>query len=273
MIAIVTDSSAYFRKEEAAALGVTVVPLNYTVAGRGYNESYSDGNGAFEQLLKSHGTRSTGHPKLAAYLSCYEEALTSHEGVLCLTISSRLSGAYGTAHQAARMADNATIVVFDSRLTAGGLYLLTKEAVRLAASGMGLEALQRALGVLRDKISIRFTVDDMNPLRHSGRIGFVRSGVSTILNLKPILLCQDGAVVADGVARGQINILKRLIATVSAATRAVVISYIGNNRLAANVYTVLQQHYPSLPLHLQKMGPVLGIHLGSQVVAVSALDM
>lgn len=271
MIAIVTDSSSYFKKSEASELGIKVVPLNYLVNNQRYYESFSNQNGDFESLLRANSKFSTSQPNMAAFLSCFEEELAQGNEVLCITISSRLSGTYGTAYMAAKQAASEKIAVLDSRLTAGGLYILIKEAKKLIVSGLSLNETVKELLILRDKITIVFSVDDMTPLRNSGRLGFVRMSVGTILNIKPILLCRDGAVVSDSDARGSSEIIKKLLLKISDSAKEIVINYIGNTRTATNLYSVIRDAHPAVPIKLQKMGPVLGIHLGLNVVAVSFL--
>lgn len=272
MITIVTDSSSYFKKSEALSLGIKVVPINYSVNGQKYNESFSDQNGDFENLLKGNWNYTTWHPNMAAFLGCFEEELQKNNEILCITISSRLSGAYGTAFMAAKQTENKNVVVFDSQFTAGGLYLLVKEARKLIKRGLNLQEILRELPAIRDKISIAFSVDDMAPLRNSGRIGSVRMSIGTFLNIKPILLCKDGAVVSDSIARGNTEAIKKMAQKIKSTTQEVVISYIGDNRLAANLYHVIRENYPNMLISLQKIGPVLGIHLGLKMIAVSYIN-
>lgn len=271
MITIVTDSSSYLKKSEARELGVRMVPMNYMVNGHNYCESFSDRNGDFESLLRGKGKYTTSHPNLAAFLSSFEEELAKNNEVLCITISSRLSGTYSTAYMAAKQTESKNIAVFDSMLTAGGLYLLIGEAKKLIDSGLGLSALMQKLPAIRDRITIAFSVEDMTPLRNSGRLGFVRMSVGTILNIRPILLCKDGAIVSDNIARGNAELIKRLVQKISINAQEVVISYIGDNRTATNLYNVIKNIHAHLTVKLQKIGPVLGIHLGLKGIAVSII--
>jgi len=272
MITIVTDSSSYFKKSEAQELGIKVVPINYTVDGQNFWETYRDQNGDFESLLKGSRVYTTAHPNMSAFLSAFEEELHNGNEVLCITISSRLSGTYGTAHAAAKQTENENIAVFDSLFTGGGLYLLIKEARKLIDSGLGLNEVLSELPAIRDKITVSFSVDDMTPLRNSGRIGFVRMSVATYLNIKPILLCKDGAVVSDSVAHGSKEIIKKMTERLSVDTQEVVINYIGDNRMATNIYHVIKEATPDMPVALQNIGPVLGIHLGLKAIGVSFID-
>jgi len=272
MITIVTDSSSYFKKSEAQELGIKIVPINYTVDGQSFSESFSDQNGDFENLLRGNGAYTTSHPNMSAFLSAFEEELQKNNEVLCITISSRLSGTYGTAHMAAKQTESENITVFDSQFTAGGLYLLIKEAAKLIKSGLGLNEIMDRLPAIRDRITIAFSVDDMTPLRNSGRIGFVRMSVGTFLNIRPILLCKEGAIVSDSVAHGNTEVIKKMAEKTSANTQEIVINYIGDNRIATNLYNVIKKTAADVPISLQKVGPALGIHLGLNVIGVSFID-
>jgi DegV family protein with EDD domain len=271
MIKIIADSSAYLRKQEASELGVRIVPLTYSAGDRNYSENFSDQNGNFTELLKSGAKFSTSQPNPSAFLSCFEEELAAGNEVLCLTISSRLSGTYSAAYMAAKQTESKNIAVMDSHLTAGGLYLLIKEAKKLIEAGENLSDIASQLLPVRERIAIAFSVDDMTPLRNSGRIGMVRMGVGTILNVRPILVCQEGGIVFDRTVRGDREIIRALTEKVPKNAEAAVINYICNNKLASNLYNVIKEKHPALPLTLQKLGPVLGIHLGLHVVGLSII--
>ena len=81
------------------------------------------------------------------------------------------------------------------------MYMLVEKARAMALAGASVEEIAEELQDLRSKITIAFSVDDMTPLRNSGRLGIVRQSVGTVLNLKPMLKCVDGAVISDGMAR------------------------------------------------------------------------
>jgi len=272
MITIVTDSSSYFKKSEAQELGIRIVPINYTVDGQSCLESFSDENGDLEALLSSNKKLTTSHPNMTAFLSVYEEELNKGNEVLCITLSSRLSGTFGTAQMAEKQIESKKIAVFDSQFTGGGLYLFIKEARKLIESGMSLSETIDKLSAIREKITVAFSVDDMAPLRNSGRIGFVRRSIGTFLNLKPILLCKDGAVVSDTVVQGSTEIIKRMAEKVSAEAQDIVINSIGDNRMATNLYHVIKESYPDVSITIQKVGPALGIHLGLKVIAISIIN-
>jgi len=267
-ICVVTDSCSYFKENEAAALGIKIIPVNYVADGRNFLESFCDRNGEFEQLIKRGSKLSTSQPNPAAFLSCFEEETKNGGEVLCIIMSSRLSGTYSAAHIAAKSAAK-NIAIVDSRLIAGGQNLLVKKAVALINDGKNLSEVIKILEQTREKISTIFSVADLKPLRKSGR-GFAKMSAN-ILNIKPVLHLKEGVVSFGGMARGNANIMKELISSIAPNAEEVVINYIGNGALSTNIYNVLRSDAPNLPVSLNKIGPVLGIHLGLDAVAVSQI--
>ena len=266
MVEIITDSSVYLKRKEAETLGVRIVPLSYVIGNTVFKEGYSGENNGFELLLRTGYDRGTHHPQILAFSKYFEQSGEA----LCITISSRLSGTYRAAVAAGKT--NGGVTVFDSLMTAGGLSIIVKEAKKLAIQGKSAAEIAALLPAIRDRITVRFLVSDMKPLRGSGRIGLVRQSAGTLLNIKPVLVLKNGAVVNDGVSRGIKDGVKNLIAGVSDETKQIVVNYIGNHRFAADIYNILKSKYQNAEISINKMGPVLGIHLGLEVVAVSAMN-
>ncbi|HWP79731.1 MAG TPA: DegV family protein [Candidatus Acidoferrum sp.] len=269
MVKIITDSSAYMTRREAETSGVAVVPITYIADGALFYEGYSDENADLEALLKSDKDLTTSQPSPAAFESVFQKELAKGNEVLCLTLSSRLSGTYSSACIAAAQLDSDRVFVFDSLFSAGGLYLLVQEAVRLSGEGRSAADIVRELTGLRDKTDVVFTLDDMTRLRKSGRIGFVRMNVGTYLNIMPILRCKDGMIVADGVVRGKNNAVKKLADYLPAGTKDIVINDFGPNQVSNELCAALSKRFPDIDIKLRRMGPVLGAHLGPSAVALS----
>ncbi len=104
----------------------------------------------------------------------FQELVGQGFEVLCIVISSRLSGTFSSACAAAREVAPEHIHVLDSLSTAGGMYLLVEHARRLAECGLSLSQVAAVLESRRQGIHTAFSVDDMEALRRSGRIGLVR---------------------------------------------------------------------------------------------------
>ncbi len=272
MIAIVTDSSAHLCRGEAEALGVTVVPMTYNLSGQQtYWESYMDENGDYEQLVDANMEKlRTSQASYASFMGEFLELIESGADILCLTISSRLSGTFGNASMAARDLAPDRIMVVDSLTTSGGLYQMVREARRLLDGGMSLSEAAAALTALRNCVRIAFTVDDIAPLRRSGRLGVVRLSISTILNIRPVLRCVEGSIISTGVVRGRNEQMKTLVDSLpKEPCDCLVEGFMADEQMVQLKAKVEAKGHRAT---IRRIGPVLGIHLGRGCLGVSWID-
>ncbi len=268
MIAIVTDSTACFTKCEAEQQNIHIVPMTYTVNGHSFHECYIDQNGQFERLVKSYKC-TTSQPSSAAFMSTFEELTRKGFEVLCLVISSRLSGTYSSALIAAREISRDKIRIVDTRTTSGGIKLLCERAKNLIDSGVTLEEAAVTLEKEREKVTIAFSVENMDSLRKSGRIGYVRQSIGTILNIRPILYCENGTIVSHGFAKGRGDQLQKLCGEIPADARSIIVNYIEDDLGAANLSALIRAKFPGSEPRLCKAGPILSIHVGIPAIGVA----
>ena len=126
------------------------------------------------------------------------------------------------------------------------------------------------LDKLRHRVKLSFSVDDMAPLRRSGRLGNVKMSISTVLNIKPILEVREGAVVSTGIARGQIDRANKLCAFCKNAKGTIVVDGFLADEPASNLMARLAGKDRNL--EHRRTGPVLGTHLGKGCVGVAYIE-
>ncbi len=272
MTIIVTDSTAYLTRSETTILGVRVVNMSYSLDGRSlYTEGCIEENAACEEMVAKYmGRLRTSQAGFSAFMSVFDDLILAGHDVLCLTISSRLSGTYGNARIAARETAPDKIEVVDSLTTGGGLYLLIKEARRLLDGGLTVQETAQRLRVLRGRVKTVFSVEDISALRSSGRLGNVKMSVATILNIKPMLKCLDGGIVSCGITRGRHEQLSTLMRFMGAFNGLVVLqSFQAPGQVKLLRQRLLQKGCRVLE---RKAGPVLGIHLGCGSVGLAWME-
>ena len=270
MIAIVADSTVCATRDQARAMGLTVVPTGFTAGAAAYTERFMDDRGPDEtRELTLQPDCKTSHPPVAAFQQAFEGLLAQGFDILCLTISSRLSGAYSSASVAARETDEGRIAVVDSQTTCGGLWLLCKAARGLADAGLGLSDLALRVKELRPKAGIVFSVENMDALRRSGRLGVIPQSVGTLLNIRPILQCQNGSVASVGVARGLQDRVRQMLRRIPEKPVALMLHYLLPAPTADALRQAIEQKFEGVPLYTAIGGPVLGIHLGAGTIGVS----
>jgi DegV family protein with EDD domain len=121
--------------------------------------------------------------------------------VLGLFISSKLSGTIQSAVQAKEMMGTAggKVTVVDSFSTAMALGFQVLAVARLAESGVSLDECISLAEQAHEHTGVVFAVDTLEFLHRGGRIGGAQRFIGSALNLKPILMLQEGRV--EGVDR------------------------------------------------------------------------
>lgn len=182
--AVVTDSAADLPSSRAAELGVHVVPLPVTIGTETFDDGALSQAELFERIRDADtATVGTSQPSPGTLANVYERALQDADEVIALHISSQLSGTCDLARTVSRQFDG-RVHVFDSRNLSWGLGWQVVEAAETAAEGLTVaEALSR-LERARDECKIVVTLDSLERLNRSGRIGSVATYVGALLNIK-----------------------------------------------------------------------------------------
>lgn len=269
MFTIVTDSSAYLTRQESKKLDVHVLPMFYAIDGMQFYEGPLDENGEYVKLIGQRGREQrTAQVSSTAFLSAFHELMRKGKDILCITISSRLSGTYSSAAIAARELDRNRVFVFDSLVTGAGMRFLVEAARKMSDAGLSPKEAMIRLEALRDKIGIALSVDDMGALRRSGRLGFVRQSVGTMLNVRPILFCKEGTVVSGAITRGRHGQIAELVRAIPEDAKRIVVQYVENKQAATMLYDAIRARF-DCDIIITGIGPVLAIHLGLSAIGVA----
>ena len=268
MIYLVTDSTACLSRQEANELRALVVPMHFIRDGRetmpeGFVEDWHPQPG---NSLEGY---STAQAPSAAFLDLFSRLKEQGHQALCLTISSRLSGTNANALKAAEETGG-QIQVVDSRTTAGAMYLLLRAAREMLDAGETLEGCFERLKSLRKRTRTLFTIQDMEPLRRSGRLGYVRSSVSTLLNLRPLLTLQDGSVVSHSLARGKQDQQRLMVQGLTGKPGEAIVQHCGDEEAADDLAGRL--HDKGIRVLKRRIGIVLAIHLGIPVLSAAWME-
>ncbi len=270
MITIVTDSTSYMSEKAANSLKVKVIPMSYAVSGRIYNENAGENNEFLCNLSSQNITQSsTSQISVSTFWNAFTQLIDKGHEVLCIVISSRLSGTYSSACIAAKQFPKGKIAIIDSLTTAGGLYFLIEKAAQLADQGLKLNEITTEINELRNKVGIIFSVENMDNLRRSGRIGVVRQSVGNILNIRPILMLKDGAVISSSLARGKNEQIKELVQRVPEKAKKLIVHYVSNGDMYKNLLIEIRKAFPDTDIFIHRLGPVLAIHLGLNVLGIA----
>ncbi|HZU76403.1 MAG TPA: DegV family protein [Dehalococcoidia bacterium] len=264
---IVTDSTADLDADEAASLGIAVVPLTVFFGDEAFLDRVEIAPEAFYQrLVSSKVFPRTSQPSPARFEETYRKlAEEGADQIVSIHISSRLSGTLNAARVAAgRAPSGCEVVAVDSMSVAGGLGTMARRAAQVAADGGRAEAARRAAEAMIPRHRISILLDTLEYLHKGGRIGRARAMLGGLLNVKPIVRLQDGEVGPGERVRSRIRGIERIYDSVVQLDdlEEVIVQHTGSEAEAEALAARLRAALPNVPVDLRWIGPVVGAYVG-----------
>jgi len=201
--AIVLDSTADFPDAPQRYPNFRVVPL-YVQFGAESFRDYVDitPDRLYERLRDAPAPPTTSQPTPADFLAVFEELAPAYERILALTLSSSLSGTYGSAQTAAELLGGDKVRVIDSRTVSASLALLALGVQHRLEQGTTEAEIDAFIDRYQKRHHLLFTVNTLEYLAKGGRIGRAAAFAGNLLNVKPILAIRDGEVIPVKRVRG-----------------------------------------------------------------------
>lgn len=278
-IAIVTDSTCDLPSELAAARGIEIVPQVILWG----TESYKDGVELpsaefYARLGRESELPKTSQPSPAEFAEAYEQARANigADAVVCITLSSKLSGTYNAAEAARAMVDFPVQVVDSHNVTMGlGFAALAAADARDQGRDVGAVcSMARQVG--KNAVTL-FTLDTLEFLHRGGRIGGAQRLIGTALSIKPILQVADGEVTSTASVRTRKRALARLLeigqsrARTNGPLHMAVIQGVAEDD-ADCLAEDAQRLFAPLSLIRSTLCSTLGVHTGPGVVGCTFID-
>lgn len=209
MVRIVTDSVCDLPKDLARELGIEVMPLTVSFDG----EIFKDGvdintEEVFKRLEKTGEFPKTSQVSPGEFIEKFEELTSEKDEVICITMSSKLSGTYNSAILAKSQLEGKNIEVIDSKGITLGYGLLVVEAARMAKEGEALETIARVIREKVEKMEYLIVFDTLEYVYKGGRISKAQYIMANFLNIKVIMTVKNGELEVLDKVRGRKRAVK-----------------------------------------------------------------
>ena len=277
-VAIVTDSTCDLPQEVAAAHGITVVPLNVHFGESVYADQVEISTDEFMAKMESSlALPTTSQPSVGAFEDAFGSAAQAQgvTEIVCITISSKLSGTFQSASIAGQnLADSLNVEIVDSFTGAYALGFQAIRAAELADTGLNAKEIAEALRNEISRYHLVFFVETLEHLRRGGRIGKAAQMVGTLLQLKPLLRVDEGMIVPFERTRTRSKAIKALEAFVAEAgpVEEVAVLYNTTPDEARTLAAAIGMYTPGIEPVLAKMSPVIATHVGPGVLGVAVKE-
>lgn len=209
--AVVTDSNSGIFVEEGRKLGVHVIPMPVIVEGKTYYEGMNLTYEAFYQILSEHKEVSTSQPTPGDVMDVWEDLLfDGYEEILYIPMSSGLSSSCQTAKMLAKEYEGKVHVVDNHRISVTQRQSV-QDALTLVEKGYGAKDIKGILEKTAYESIIYVGVETLEYLKKGGRMTPAGAAMSSLLNIKPLLIIEGERLDAFAKVRGTKNCKKRLL--------------------------------------------------------------
>ena len=277
---IVTDINADLPASYLEEHEIEVMYLSYTIDQNTYSRGKELDYKEFYRLMREGKMPTTSQVNPDEAKRVFLEAMKESSEILCLSLSSGLSGTSNSARIAAEEMleeyPDLKIRVVDSKCASLGEGLFVHKAVTMRAEG---KSMVETADWLEENISHFvhiFTVDDLNHLYRGGRVSKTAAVIGTMVNIKPILHVDDeGHLVPIGKVRGRKKSLHELVYYMEKKVG----NYLSNNDIifishgdcledANFVAECIKEKFGIDSFLIHNVGPTIGAHSGPGTMAL-----
>ncbi len=276
-IAIVTDSTSDVEPFAAARDGIVVVPLFVVFGDRSYRDYVELSRPEFyEKLTSEPALPITSQPTAAMFEEAFAPLVERGERILCIVVSSKLSGTINAARAGAQRFPDAAIEIYDSESVAGGLNMMVMRARALANAGADMPEILAALDDERRTQRLYACLADLSHLQRTGRIGKAQAVLGTLMKIVPVLCLKEGQVAAEAQVRTFSRAQEAMIdlslkaATDISKTRFMVMHTNAPDLAAEARAKLLARLGDARPISVEilEAGPVIATHGGPGAVGI-----
>ena len=274
---LMTDSCCDLTAEEITELGLTVLPLTYTLDGVNHkNDVFHPEmtNQEFFQKIREGADCSTSAVSVGEFHDVMRPILESGKDILCVSFSSALSTTYQSACIAAEdlreKYPEAKILVIDSLSASRGQGMLLYRAVReRREKNLTIDELDAYVRSIIQSQCHWFIVDDLNHLKRGGRVSSTAALVGTMLGIKPVMHTDsEGRLTPVSKARGTKAALRALVDKVGEIgvepekNQPMLICHANCPESVEYVKGLLKERFGVTDVRDEFIGPVIGAHTG-----------
>lgn len=201
-IAIITDTNSGITQEEAAQLGIFLLPMPFFIQDELFLEGKTLSQKSFYEAQDAGKAISTSQPSPANLTELWEYTLSSHDTIIYIPMSSGLSGSCATAQMLAADYEGKVFVADNKRISATQRQSVL-DALTLRDAGYTAEQIKNRLEETALDANIYLTVETLSYLKKGGRITPAAAALGSALNILPVLQIKGERLDAFRKVRGQ----------------------------------------------------------------------
>ena len=278
--AIATDSNSGITQEQAAKLGIYVLPMPFMINGEMFYEGVNLTHEEFFKRMEEGADITTSQPSPGEVTDFWDKLLKEYDEILYIPMSSGLSNSCETAMALARDYEGRVQVVDNQRISVTQRQSVM-DAMELAAAGKSGQEIYDKLMENKMESSIYIMLDTLYYLKKGGRITPAAAALGTLLKLKPVLQIQgeklDAFAKARTVKQAKNIMIKQIkddcerrFGSADGTGVHISMAYTHDLEAAEEFKKEVQEAFPNHEIVLNPLSLSIACHIGPGALAVTA---
>jgi DegV family protein with EDD domain len=276
-IAVITDSNTCLPAELIQKYQIEIVPIVLIFGDEVLLDGVDIGiQDFYARLRTADPLPTTSSPTPAQFVESFEEAKSKGaEGIIVVTLSSKLSMSYNTANIAIEEMKDFPIRLVDSRMATMAQGFIALTAAEAAAQGLKLDDVESLTRKSIDKTGFAVILDTLEYLYRGGRVPAIASLVGSAIRLNPIVGNRDdGTVGILAPTLGQKSAMERLLKEIEQQAigrrlKRLAVMHADAPEKAQSLMEQVSKRFVCDEIYLAEFTPVMGTHAGPGVVGLA----
>jgi DegV family protein with EDD domain len=272
MIKIMVDSTCDLPDELIKKYDIKILPLRVSLDDKEYLDKKTIEVDEVYSAMRKGIIPKTSQPNPKDMYDIFNEYCTKGHDFIYLSFSSVLSSTYQLAQSILKEFKNKypmlNMEVIDSKGGSTATGLIALQAVKLSEEGgLNFDSIVKKIEVFVNHIEHVFTITDLNWIIKGGRIGKAQGMIGNMLDIKPILDVNDGAMEVIKKVRGKKKALNTVVDILEERAKRfpdqiIGVSHADDLKTAEELIELIRRRLGTKEFIVNKIGSVLGSHLG-----------
>ncbi len=276
-VKIITDSTSNLPDRIKEEYEIEVVSLNIILDGKSYKEVELDNKKFYEDMDKAKEIPTSSQPALDDMMKVFEKNLSEGYDIISIFLSSKMSGTFSSAHLIKEMMlekyPEREIEIIDSKSNCMQMGYAVLEAAKAAKEGKSLDEIKDIVLHVIDNSRFLFSPESLMYLKKGGRIGGASALLGSILQIKPILTVEEGVTTVFDKVRTKKRAVNAMVNKVLEDSKNKRIKGITVHHIncvdEGNALAELLREKLNVEVHVEKIGPVIGLHVGPGSIGIA----
>ena len=280
-IAILTDTHGGIYREEAERAGFELLEAPFMVDGVQHREGRDLGRSEFYEKLESGASVSTSQPSPGEITDAWDKLLKDHDQIVCINLSSSLTGAYTTMMMlCSEKPYTGRVFPVDNRSVSITERQACYDAKKLIEKGYDGAQIRDILEKNRDQNLIYITVPTLSYLKKGGRITPAAAAIGSLLRIKPVLEIDGGKLDAFAKVRTMSQAKETMLNAADAALKGrlgdpegtdsrIYIVHSKNQEAAEEFLLEAKAKWPKSEFYVEELALAIACHTGPGALAIA----